>query len=91
VVAGLTYGKEVCAMSSITVDAALRDKLSNLLKSVEVRDEAGNVLGYFTPKFDPSKWEETGPEVSEEEMRRREQSNEPRYTTAEVLDYLRKL
>jgi hypothetical protein len=42
-------------MSSIIVDAAMREKLTHLFTTVELRDESGNVLGYFSPKIDPSK------------------------------------
>jgi hypothetical protein len=41
--------------------------------------------------IDMSEWEPLTPEVSEEELDRRERSNEKRYTTAEVLAYLEKL
>ncbi len=78
-------------MSSIIVDPAMGQKLANVFHTVELRDESGAVLGYFSPKIDPSQWEGTEPEISEEEIRRRVQSKEPRYTTAEVLAYLEKL
>jgi acyl-CoA reductase-like NAD-dependent aldehyde dehydrogenase len=42
-------------------------------------------------KVDLSEWEPITPEVSEEELDRREQSNEKRYTTAEVLERLKEL
>jgi hypothetical protein len=78
-------------MSSITVDATLREKLRGVQRSVELRDESGMVLGFFTPIIDPAEWESVEPEISEEELLRREQSNEPRYTMAEVIAYLEKL
>ena len=42
------------------------------------------------PKFDMSEWEIVGPEASDEELRKREQSTEW-YTTEEVLAHLKSL
>jgi hypothetical protein len=78
-------------MTRITVDATLSGQLHALTQVVELCDPSGRVLGQFVPAFDPSEWEVVGPEASEEELDRRERSNEKRYTTAEVLAYLEKL
>jgi hypothetical protein len=78
-------------MTKIIVDADTRNKLLNLAEPMELCDEEGRVLGRFTPVIDLSEWEPLSPEVSEEELDRRERSNEKRYTTAEVLAYLEKL
>ncbi len=48
-------------------------------------DPSGKVLGRFVPLIDLSEWEPVTPEISEEELDRRERSNERRSTTAEVL------
>jgi hypothetical protein len=61
------------------------------MEPVELCDESGKVLGRFIPKIDLSEWEPISPDISEEELRRREQSNEKRYTTAEVIAYLESL
>ena len=37
-------------MSTIVLDADLRAKLNGLNEKVDVRDEAGNVVGLFVPK-----------------------------------------
>jgi hypothetical protein len=47
-------------------------------------------LGQFIPKVDLSEYGPFEPQVSEEELDRREQETES-YTTAEVLAYLEKL
>jgi hypothetical protein len=78
-------------MPKITLDADLSSKLHELGQVVELCDPAGRVLGRFIPHVDMSEWEPISPDVSEEELDRREQSNEKRYTTAEVLAYLEKL
>jgi hypothetical protein len=36
-------------MSAIVLDADLRAKLNGLNEKVEVRDEAGNIVGHFLP------------------------------------------
>jgi hypothetical protein len=48
-------------------------------------------LGRFIPALDPSQYEPLQPQISDEELQRRRNSNEKRYTTAEVLAYLEKL
>ncbi len=78
-------------MSQIVVDAGLSSKLHGITSSVELCDPSGNVLGRFVPLVDMSEWEPISPDVTEEELDRREQSNERRYTTAEVLAHLEKL
>ncbi len=44
----------------------------------------------MNPLIDMSEWEPVSPDVSEEELDRREQETES-YTTAEVLAYLERL
>jgi hypothetical protein len=78
-------------MTPITLDANLSNQLRGLTHPVEFRDPNGGVLGQFIPAVDLSEWEPVTPEVSEEELDRRERSNEKRYTTAEMLSYLEKL
>ncbi|HEY1381574.1 MAG TPA: hypothetical protein VGF55_32550 [Gemmataceae bacterium] len=77
-------------MSRMTLDAAVAERLRQALGSVELCDPAGKVIGRFTPTPDPDEYD-LEPQISEEELRRRMESNEPRYTTAEVLKYLESL
>jgi hypothetical protein len=79
------------AMSRITVSASVRQVLEQIDQPVELCDEAGNLLGRFLPKFDSTKYEWLSPEISEEELERRENSRERRYTTAEVIAHLENL
>ncbi len=71
-------------MTQIMSDAQVRSKLMNLATSLEVVDEeTGRVLGVFSPIITKE------PQISEEELDRREQEEES-FTTAEVLAHLQK-
>jgi hypothetical protein len=78
-------------MTRIVVDAELLKKLRNLSEPLELTDEGGHVLAQVVPAFNPAEWEPWEPPIDEEELQRRERSNEPRYTTEEVLRYLENL
>jgi hypothetical protein len=78
-------------MTQIILDANVCGQLHKLTQHVELCDPSGRVLGEFVPRINMSEWEPVSPAASEEELDRREQSNEKRYTTAEVLAYLEKL
>lgn len=78
-------------MTRVTVDAALKEKLHSLTQPLELCDETGKVLARVTPVCDPTSYGPLEPRVSEEELTRREQANEKRYSTAEVLAHLEKL
>jgi hypothetical protein len=75
-------------MTRIIVDEALRSKLHNLAEPLELCDEAGRVLARLTPLADLSQYEPWEPPISEEELRRREQSDKW-YTTEQVLAHLK--
>lgn len=62
-------------MSRITVDAELAAKLGAEAGRVQLCDADGNVLGSFEPKPDPRLYD-LEPKISEEELLRREQSND---------------
>jgi hypothetical protein len=78
-------------MTQIILDANILDKLTKIERSVELCDTSGRVIGRFVPLADMREWEPVTPAASEEELNRREQANEKRYTTAEVLAYLEQL
>ena len=75
-------------MTSLIVDLSLPDKLRSLVHPVKLCDASGRVLGHFFPQLDPSEYN-LEPQVSQEELQRRQQSKEKTYTTAEVLAYLK--
>jgi hypothetical protein len=74
----------------VTIDAAFSNQLRTVTTVAELCDPSGRVLGQFIPTADPVEWEIVGPEFSEEELERAEQSTEW-YTTEEVLEHLRNL
>ena len=78
-------------MTQIKLDSALASKLEVVGQTVELCDPAGRVIGHFVPHADLSEWEPVTPDVSDEELDRRERANEKRYTTAAVLDHLKNL
>jgi hypothetical protein len=65
-------------VKKIVLDAALRTKPRNLTEP----------LAHITPARDLSEYAPLERQVSDEELRRRSQSNEKTYTTAEVLAYI---
>lgn len=77
-------------MTRIVVDDTLRGLLHDFSRPLEFCDEQGQVLGRFVPENDAAVAPYEPPPLSEEEIRRR-LTEEPTYTTAEVLAYLESL
>jgi hypothetical protein len=77
-------------MTRVIVDETLRTKLHNLSEPLDLCDESGRVLARVTPLPDLSQYEPWEPPISEEELRRREQSDKW-YTTEQVLARLKSL
>jgi hypothetical protein len=75
-------------MTRIIVDEELRTKLHNFAQPLELCDESGRILARLIPRIDASQFEPCEPSISEEELRRREQSNKW-HTTPEVLFRIR--
>src|SRR5438067_12420591 len=75
-------------MTRIILDAGSASKLTGLVRPAELCDPSGRVLGRFVPVIDMSDWEPVTPDVSEEELDRREQSTEW-YTTEQVRAQLK--
>ena len=73
-------------MTKITVPGDFGKQLVQTQDCAVLCDDAGQVIGYFTPAF--SEFAESY--ISEEELARREKE-EPLYTTEEVLAHLRSL
>jgi hypothetical protein len=87
---GFARNKEQ-TMTQIVVDDVLLSKLHNISRPLELCDKSGRVLGRVFPALDLTQYEPLEPQVSEEELDRREKANEKRYITAEVLTHLEKL
>ncbi len=78
-------------MTQIIIDATVASKLHNATQPVELCDPSGRVLGRFVPVTDMAEWEAVSPDATDEELLRRANSTEKRFTTAEVLARLEKL
>lgn len=77
-------------MTRIVLDPTLREKLHNLVQPLELCDETGRVLARLLPVYDRAEYGPLEPQISEEELRRREQSDKW-YTTEQVLAHLKNL
>ncbi|MBV9123439.1 MAG: hypothetical protein JO112_08790 [Planctomycetes bacterium] len=77
-------------MTQIILDASMSSKLHGFTGPVELCDPSGQVLGRFVPRIEMSEWEPVSPDISEEELDRREQSTDW-YSTEEVLAHLKSL
>ena len=73
-------------MTRIILDDATTKKLLDLRQPLELCDASGKVMGHFTPTADRSEPAQVQPELSDAELRRREQ--EPEFSTEQVLAYL---
>jgi hypothetical protein len=77
-------------MSELIVPETVANQLQGLSHPVHLCDASGKRLGCFVPTVDPSDYDELEPDLSDEELRRIEESNEW-YSTDEVLRHLEKL
>jgi hypothetical protein len=78
-------------MDPIRLDAETLRRLMASMNTVDICDESGKVVGRFTPTIDLTDYDVVGPDITDEELRRRIESKGPRYTTAEVIEYLKQL
>jgi hypothetical protein len=76
-------------MTRITVDGVLRGKLLNLSEPLDLCDEAGRVIGVFTPIGTGAPPGYSEPPLSEEEWNRRQEG--PDYSIDEVIARLERL
>ncbi|HEY2784124.1 MAG TPA: hypothetical protein VGJ05_04040 [Fimbriiglobus sp.] len=79
-------------MARYMIGSELREKLFAIGEgeTVELTDEAGVVVGRFTPVYDPTRYQIVGEWASDEERRRRVREGK-RYTAEEVEARLRGL
>ena len=71
-------------MTQIMIEEVMQKKLRSLMQPIELVDEAGHVLGTFTPRSSRE------PQITEEELERREQETES-FSTDEILRHLETL
>ena len=78
-------------MTQIILDAALRSKLHDLSKPLDLCDESGKVLAHVIPALDPADYEPVPPpELSQGDLKTIEQSARW-YTSEQVLKHLESL
>ena len=77
-------------MTRIVVDTAMWDKLHNFLQPVDLCDETERALARLMPVCNQADYGPLEPQVGEEELRRREQSDKW-YSTEQVLAHLKKM
>jgi hypothetical protein len=83
------------AMTRITCDAALREKLCDLAEPLALCDESGRVLARIVPALDLDSDSDLdffrAPPLNKADLRRRRMQVGKTYTTAEVLAHLESL
>ncbi len=77
-------------MNAITIPAALREQLLAVHGTIELRDEAGLLVGEFVRKLDLSEFEVLDQPASDEEIQRRLRES-PFFTAEQVEERLRRL
>jgi hypothetical protein len=80
-------------VNSFTADSSLKQSLLNFQGLTEIRDTDGNVIGFFSPvdRERAAAYAKAASHFDPAETKRRMESTEKWYTTAEVLEHLKKL
>lgn len=78
-------------MTRLVLDSATLEKLLYLAEPLDLCDDSGCRRAVLTPVYDPEEYGPLEPQVSDEELRRRENSAEPRFSIEEVLRHLEQL
>ncbi|HEY2148787.1 MAG TPA: hypothetical protein VGH32_12680 [Pirellulales bacterium] len=78
-------------MVKITLDAATIERLKGLTTPLVLCDEQGHTLARVQPLYNPAVYGPLEPQISEEELRRREENPGRLYTTEEVIAHLESL
>ncbi len=76
-------------MNRIIIDDVIRSRLGDLRLPSELQDESGRVLAYLTPAADAAVYAELDPQISEDELDRREKESRGR-PLSEILSDLEK-
>ena len=80
-------------MIHITAEAELRAKLCGLEGPAEIRDEHGEVIGYFTPagRNEQELYQRAAANFDCDEKNRRKETSEKGLTTQDVVKHLESL
>lgn len=76
-------------MNRLVVDPATLAGLRDVRQTLELCDDSGRVVGHFIPTVDRSQYSELEPQISEDELDRRERIRGGR-SLAEILTALEK-
>jgi hypothetical protein len=76
-------------MTQVVLDDATLEKLANVTTTVDLCDRKGRVFGRYTPIVDSVRYVGREPDITEEELQRREQQGGGR-TLAEIMRDLEK-
>lgn len=80
-------------MVAVTVDSKTRSQLADAASQIEIRDESGTLLGYYTPAWlgSAEDYRRARESIDRAELERRKASNEPGITTKELKHRLNAL
>lgn len=78
-------------MTRLVLDSATLEKLLYLAEPLGLCDDSGSRRAVLIPVYDPDEFGPLQPQVSDDKLRRRENSTEPRYSIEEVLRHLDQL
>ena len=73
-------------MTRMIVDPVTEAELSSVRRTMELSNKSGRILGYFVPALDSSDHAGIEPDITEEELRRREQKGGGRSLTEILAD-----
>ena len=76
-------------MNRLVVDSATLARLRDVRQTLELCDDSGHVVGHFVPTVDHSQYSDLEPQISEDELDRRERVRGGR-SLAEILTDLEK-
>lgn len=80
-------------MVAVTVDSRIRSQFADASSQLEVRDERGQLLGYFTPAWlgSAEDYRRAREQIDRAELERRKALPEPGITTEELMNRLNSL
>jgi hypothetical protein len=73
-------------MIRVTLDPATLDRLGDYRQTLELCDDSGRVVGHFVPANAPVSSDDMEPQISEEELQRREREGGGRSLQAILAD-----
>jgi hypothetical protein len=81
---GDASGERRQVVSELIFDSVTLEKLRHVNERMEIRDQKGELIGYFSPRIDRSLYDSVDIPVDDDELRRRAQKGGGR-TLTEIL------